>query len=394
MEITLRRWIGTAAAGCVVLSLGAALQPDWKPWVPREYPKTAERLAADSILSALNDAKFQLTALERKEAALADLARTQPADLAPVLLADSEFPAPLRELLDAEVQSLAAELAGGTLHARLVVDVRLDDESPYLRGVWNMLPFATDGTNCIAWATADGGTADALERGVTPTTVLERWLNPYSGMGTSIARGACAFYAAFGSPGAHIKDWLELWNYAFANLADWDRPVVERDNEFASAGLDRALNNVGRYWGDDGTADMLACASGRPRVCRDLMLTPRHEIERYGYWYRSRADAVDGLHTPSNSLIFGAPTAHLLSDVVREIGRDRFTAFWTSPLPVDEAFADAVGRDIGTWTADWVEQQVGRAQVGPGVGFGSVVSVLLVGVLAGVIGASVAQRRG
>ena len=393
MEITLKRWLGTAAAGCLVVAVGASLRPEWQPWVRPQEPKIEERIAADSIWSELTDARFQLMAFERKEAALGDLEQTQPSDLAPVLLADSAFPAALRELLENDVRSLAGELAKDTPHARIVVDVRLDDSSSYRRGVWNMLPFATDGTNCIVWATADREELDALERGVTPTTVLERWLDPYSEKGTAVARGACAFYAAFGTPGPHVKSWLELWNYAFVNLADWDTPAAGRNTEFAAAELDHALTSIGRSRGDDGSSDMLACASGRTQVCRDLMVTPRHDIDRYSHWYSNRADAVAGLLTPSRSLIFGPPTAHFLSDVVREIGRDGFGEFWTSELPVGEAFSSAVGRDIGEWTADWVERQMGRPEVGPGVGFGGVVSVVLVGVLASVIGASVAQRR-
>ncbi|MCZ6917796.1 MAG: hypothetical protein O7I93_13550 [Gemmatimonadetes bacterium] len=393
MEMTLKRWLGTAAAGCLVVLTGALLQPEWEPWVRPERPKTEERISADSVGGELADANFRLAAAERREAILADLERGQPSDLAPVLLADSAFPAALRELLEDAVRSLADELAKRTPHARLVVDVRLDDSLDYRRGVWNMLPYATDGTNCIVWATADHEEIDALERGVTPTTVLERWLDPYSGKGTAVARGACAFYAAFGTPGPHVKSWLELWNYAFADLADWDMPAAERNNEFAAAELDHVLTNIGRYWGEDGSLDMLACATGRARECRDLLLAPRHDLDRYGYWYRSRAGAVPGLLTPSRSLIFGPPTAHFLSDVVREIGRDGFEKFWTSELPVDSAFSIAVGRHLGEWTADWVATQVGRPEVGPGVGFGGVVSVILIGVIASAIGASVAQRR-
>ena len=90
---------------------------------------------------------------------------------------------------------------------------------------------------------------------------------------------------------------------------------------------------------------------------------------------------------------FGPPTNHFLSDVVREVGPERFEEFWTSDLPVDEAFASIVGRDIGEWTSDWLAAEIGRYHFGPGVRAGEVFVVILLAGIGALAGAYVAEKR-
>jgi hypothetical protein len=42
-----------------------------------------------------------------------------------------------------------------------------------------------------------------------------------------------------------------------------------------------------------------------------------------------------------------------LSDVAREVGRDRFLRFWSSTQPVDTALAVALRMPVGEWTVRW-----------------------------------------
>ncbi len=91
--------------------------------------------------------------------------------------------------------------------------------------------------------------------------------------------------------------------------------------------------------------------------------------------------------------IFRTATAHFLSDVVREVGPDRFREFWTSDLPVDRAFASVVGRDIGEWTSDWLAERIGRQDFGPGVSGTGLLAVALLASLGVFAGAYVAEKR-
>ncbi len=91
--------------------------------------------------------------------------------------------------------------------------------------------------------------------------------------------------------------------------------------------------------------------------------------------------------------VFRTATAHFLSDVVREVGLDRFREFWTSDLPVDQAFASVVGRDIGAWTSDWLAERIGRQDFGPGVRGPGLLAVALLASLGIFAGAYVAEKR-
>jgi hypothetical protein len=76
-----------------------------------------------------------------------------------------------------------------------------------------------------------------------------------------------------------------------------------------------------------------------------------------------------------------------LSDVVREVGRDRFLEFWNSSLSVDSALSRALRRPVGEWTADW------QGRFGPTIRLGAgapAAASLLALLLAGAAVASIA----
>jgi hypothetical protein len=67
-----------------------------------------------------------------------------------------------------------------------------------------------------------------------------------------------------------------------------------------------------------------------------------------------------------------------LSDVAREIGRERFLEFWNSSLPVDTSLARALRQPVGEWTVRWQRHFAPRLRLGPAAPLGgSLLAVLL-----------------
>jgi hypothetical protein len=82
----------------------------------------------------------------------------------------------------------------------------------------------------------------------------------------------------------------------------------------------------------------------------------------------------------------------LLADMARDVGPDRFTAFWQSQLPLPEAFAGATGTSLAQWTREWIIGTYGQPTRGPLVTRTSIAFAMLL-VLSAVGASSVVARR-
>ena len=87
------------------------------------------------------------------------------------------------------------------------------------------------------------------------------------------------------------------------------------------------------------------------------------------------------------------PGERYLSDVARDVGRDRFLGFWSSTLPVDTALALALKKPVGQWTAEWQRSYVPRLRLGAAAPLGAYLLALLLGALAVTSVAFTASRR-
>ncbi len=395
MEIGFKHWI----YGAIALSvLGAVTNWPADRFAIHRWssgPITPERAAARELQRELSAARGQLAMAEKRDEILARI-DSAPDQTQLVVVIHEAVPDPLRAVLETELDSVWAEVApvaDNGIRFALHVDVA-DHYKP--RTLWYAIPDALDGTTCLSSVTLNLKASRAqLDRGVQPIDILQRQIDR-TRTGASVSRGPCAFYSAFGPPGTHVKQWLVSHNFDFARLADWARrqpkaePPVRID---ISLGLERRVRLVGSL-GFSGL-DSHACASGRAASCRGALLRDA-EPERTNflpaYW---RAGTLDGWFGASffQTTVFGPPTSHFLSDVVREVGPERFEEFWTSDLPVDEAFASIVGRDIGEWTSDWLAAEIGRYHFGPGVRAGEVLVVVLLAGIGALAGAYVSEKR-
>jgi len=122
------------------------------------------------------------------------------------------------------------------------------------------------------------------------------------------------------------------------------------------------------YMGIDG----YRCATGDERACTAAISDPGPMNRRSAL---PRAWGGRVVTTTQNEsewyyrLNLGPRQASFLSDVVREVGTDRFRRFWTSREPVEQAFESATGRKLGVVTRDWAKSQyegyIGRGAAVP-----------------------------
>ncbi len=82
-----------------------------------------------------------------------------------------------------------------------------------------------------------------------------------------------------------------------------------------------------------------------------------------------------------------------LSDVAREVGRERFQGFWASSLPVDTALAAALKQPVGEWTAQWERRFVAPIRLGAAAPWGATAVALLLGAVAVLAVMLTASRR-
>jgi hypothetical protein len=82
-----------------------------------------------------------------------------------------------------------------------------------------------------------------------------------------------------------------------------------------------------------------------------------------------------------------------LSDMVREVGHDRFLRFWSSTQPVDTALAAALRMPVGEWTVSWERRFAPPLPLGAAAPLSaSVLAVLLAAAAVGSV-ALTARRR-
>jgi len=243
-------------------------------------------------------------------------------------------------------------------------------------------PDSTHRTICMAylpagpyWTLVILGKRDARHEGFGR---LAQWLQ--AGL------GPCAFYAAYGTPGRPVQNWLAARNWDLGLYLGSHGIAGERFSSLTLLGDPR----FAWYW--EGVYSFspatVACLAGRPSGCRTAVLAGAAEertipiasivlVERR-WWQTQRL----------------LPGERYLGDVARTVGRDRFLSFWTSSLPVDTALAAALKRPVGEWTADWQRGFVAPIRLGPAPPLGGVAIALAIAVFAiGIVTATASRRQ-
>lgn len=357
MELILKR----TAFGALVAA--AVLLPSRKPATLVAAEATNDRSARYDTLAwkyraaqnswiafDLNDSAVAVMAGMKRVAGRPEILWRGFGGLAPSTVADS--------LVDARWKEL------GALHANARVAIMVYNAQPYKATPYEGALVTRDGDQIDCVAIAPGHRASSGQASVWEYE-FDKSISP------------CLLVAAFGPPGRGVGDWLAATRYASAQSNQWLQssrastagrfaaPWVEwlnsapRDNWFN--GVPRWVNTIGAL--EVGTGTMLpyemggaalhciageeaACVTGVLHPALDFPLPDAMPVELTQDVTRSsRAlTTVESVRPPQRAFV---------SALITTFGREKFQRFWSSDLPLEQAFQAAFGESLGHWTARW-----------------------------------------
>ena len=349
MDLTPARWFIGIALGCATLAAVLSVEPrvsapTWSPGPPKQL---------EDAMSGLRDAAIESQSAVRayRLAQALDRWSSSPSDGGPVRF-DRSVPATTVKAARAIVQDQWTRLgpAPSAAHAEVFIYVdsaaipratnatnsRVVIEPRRLVEVRFALPEATDGQRCLVLVRLRGTTAAHIEA-----------------LRNERLAGVCAFFAVFGLPGTGVARWLSSTGYTFARQSDWDVPRAPSTDPRAFYGLSVAgsgcltgkANACVLALGAISAADSTSARAAMPRV----------------------ASALNGsgprvLTSPTGpAAALGDVEGRLLSDMVRDLGPERFARFWRADSAPDVALAAATGTSLDVWTHGWLMRAYGAA---------------------------------
>ena len=354
--------LAAAAIAAVLLPLRKAREREATPVADVRGARLQE------LSQQLTDAQVRWTATAERDSALAMLERSGSLDTTPPVRLGG-FPGEVRpSKAEASVRKYWRLI--GLADSTVSVAVFVYNQASYVDHAWRAtyagdLITTRDGiTWCIAIVPGEiqkGGVFVSGDR-------LDRALGP------------CVLLSAFGPPGAGVRAWLDATHYGSARSNLWlgtssgyldgngsspwawlYDPTARYATQIEGFSLIRSLGGqpfaellAPPYWYG---APGIRCLDGDAAACEESVLHsavmrapdsgfPAH-LTRPGL---SRVPGVT-LATPR------PPAEFFVSDLIRDQGRERFSAFWKSDQPFDRAFATAFGEPLGRWTARWARRQ-------------------------------------
>jgi len=383
MALSLRHWLAGTALACAVVAV-AQLPPREPPratFGPPERNFSPERRRVMRIDVELRAARRQLGRAESRTELLRAVRAAAPRrGAAPLLITNLPLAPVTRRAIEEQLAVIWREI--GPVSGDIAVGVVVNDQGLLMQ----VLPPATDGHLCavalpVEWSLRwIARSADAPR----PDQLLP-WLR--NGL------GPCGFYAAFGRPGPQMERWLLGRGFDLGYDMDWLGPRGLERGFDQSVVIGPALR-FRPFWEPDdryqASLDAVACnawdlarchaalfAPDTTMVGREMRSDPPGVVVRP--WWRSRGTMYRG--------------SHYLADLIHDVGRERFQAFWRSAAPVDSAFFAAMDTPIEVWTARWQRESMGVLRVGSAIRPLSVLLSLLAVGLCVTAGAFLAGRR-
>jgi len=220
--------------------------------------------------------------------------------------------------------------------ARLIVALATDTVTvvpgwPRTRGgaavAW-VRPDGTDGTTCIVLLRT-GGRAAATVPVSRVRSSLDRLLGP------------CALESTLGAPGAGVDSWLARRDFRAA----WrPSPTAADDGTRISMTGWRVPFSV------------QACARGRQDACVQSLTDSL--IGTKSVWSSSIIEGIEGDDYGSNARTgLGPRETLLLADMRRELGAERFAAFWRSELAPEAAYESIAGEPLAAFVQRWTSKR-------------------------------------
>ena len=408
MALRLKTWVGSAVLGCglVSLMLVPAAREVPTEWWGEGYDTPLGKQYRDLMTLSyetrwrLRPALEYVTLLERRDEALAALSTRGEIHSSggPILLVDENLPDGVREATDSIAGRQWHFISQRSNDVSVVVSVRLDTMDVTLDvarrlGLGVHLGYALPSDQrkvCLSLVNVGARTAQRMADWEQQPEQGEATLVGLLPTSAPELLGPCAYYAAFGMPGTEIQGWLEAVNYGPAILPTWVRDPPHSD----AAKMYRTRQG----WPEYRNVDLFPCASGELSRCRSAVLSEIPDFYSFRYPIEFAIPRPRGVVNASR---FAWATTHplgigvrsYLSDLVTEMGRDRFARFWTSGEPVDVAFATAFELPLEEWTQEWAREQVGTPLRGPATSLGALLQGFLLAALFVGIGVAYGTRR-
>lgn len=365
MEARMRYWIGALATGMIVvliltLPAGSLLDPLVQPRerahqpagerlrdLTREAAGIGDRLSVMRVLDSLTavvestEERFIVGARAARALALQDGRPT--GSRSPT----SPRYRPISEWIDANEARLAS--APSRLGLFFV------GTEPYAEG-----QLGESGARAFA-GTATDGTPYCLHVVMSPRGDFARALpggESLRGPG-EVALGLCRYWMRYGPPGPAVRRWMGAGGHRYA-ATDSSRRVRSEARAALAAPVRIALGDYGFAfrWSLQAVAE--ACDRSDRDDCPLLASVVRSERAdddprggRPAFVGDSRLRyQVTSFESPLQGVLF--------AELERIHGREAFQRFWSSEQPVEVAFEEAFGKEMGPWAHDWTEELAGR----------------------------------
>lgn len=382
MAFGLRSWGAVLAGAGVLLSVG--LLPPRAVDPPRQpAPATPERREANRLARELELANRVLARHRWLDSLGAEVDRAVDAGAPAALGLPEVIPSAEREqvarALEEEIRRLGVRRPGVRLGV-FVVEADYGGH-PALdayrwTGMWNVEFYAfrkEQNAYCLAVAPVAG--ADSWR-----WQMRSLFRAPSALLGRTHMLGPCAFQAAYGPPGPGTGRWLRAGGYVLARLHP-----APGDTLLEFPGRRRGI--FGIRWMQPGYVllppRVEACLAGERSACRRIVSDTLWLLHS-GEEKRLQAE-LPLAHLERPTWRPAAFLARLLADAERGFGRERFARFWTSPLELEAAFAEAFGLPVEEWVYRWARAHLGEEPRGPRLGVGAaLLSLLTLGGLASV----------
>ena len=385
MVLTPRRWLLAllvTAAMTAVAYLPPADIADSSRWSP--YTRASYR---ETTRTRLAFAAERWVALSERDA----LSKSPATSEVPALIVRGGLRADVSQAVDSLIRNFWRRAPRADSSIRLRVVASADAETGFPSDLWTaaeapevLLPELTDSRTCLVILPGifQHGMAEPVQQG---------WWRNNLRRQVGLAVAPCVLRAALGKPGPEIARWLGARGYDLGGSIGWavgGNPGVEYESswfdglQLDQTGMPQLMQRIIGALPEAYQSTVAArCAGGVAGQCAGLITAVPGLRRESGPTIRMRTlgqQRANGL--PSDASSF-------LSDLILERGLEPFRRFWTSPLPVEAAFAQAYGESLDDWTHAWVKRRVGTVELGAplhplGVLAGLLAGVLVVGITA------------
>lgn len=180
--------------------------------------------------------------------------------------------------------------------------------------------------------------------------------------GTDARVSHCTYLAAFGMPGAGMREVLDARMWDLTSGGVFSGPARYAPEGWLDIAWWRSLLTSwtgGDWWWGRHPAEV-GCQLGRPDACvRALRATGRRVSLWWGVGDAPYWDSDDGTRPLRGVSI------ELLPDLTREFGGEVVRRWWQDDRPATVGFEAATGRPLGEWLASYLQRKLGRTLSGP-----------------------------